>query len=283
MVKNQQVRLLMNKLNQGNTMQAAAAVSGMDVETARKYRRLGQFPEQIKPEHTWRTRTDPFDDAWEELKEMLVLNPGLQAKTLFHWLQKKHPGKYHDGQLRTLQRKIKAWRVTEGPPREVYFEQVHRPGDLAESDFTDMTDLNVTIQGRPFEHMLYHFTLTYSNWEHASICFSESYESLSEGLQTALWQLGGVPKRHKTDRLSAAVNNLANPAEFTGRYEALLKHYGIQRTRPKPDVAGKSRLRKPGALRKFSWRDSAGGQLQPCRTLQGGGCDSSPASVRPAG
>lgn len=228
MVTNQQVRLLMKKLNQGSTMQTSAAVAGMDVETARKYRRLGKNPEQVKPEQTWKTRTDPFEAVWKELKEMLIVNPGLQAKKLFQYLQKKNPGKYPDGQLRTLQRKIKEWRVTEGPAREVYFEQVHKPGELAESDFTDMNDLNITIQGQPFEHKLYHLVLTYSNWEYASICFSESYESLSEGFQNALWHLGGVPKKHRTDRLSAAVNNLTNPAEFTERYTALLKHYGIE-------------------------------------------------------
>jgi hypothetical protein len=85
----------------------------------------------------------------------------------------------------------------------------------------------VTIAGQPFEHMVYHFVLTYSNWEWATICFSESFESLSEGLQGALWSLGGVPERHRTDRLSAAVNNLSNQKEFTARYRGLIEHYGL--------------------------------------------------------
>ena len=90
-----------------------------------------------------------------------------------------------------------------------------------------MTNLGVTIAGQPFDHMVYHFVLTCSNWETASICFSESFESLSEGLQQALWELGGVPQRHRTDRLSAAVNNLSEKKEFTRRYQALMDHYGL--------------------------------------------------------
>ena len=89
--------------------------------------------------------------------------------------------------MRTFQRGVKAWRATRGPAKEVFFSQVHHPGRLCASDFTHMTSLGVTIQGQPFEHMVYHFVLTYSNWESVTICFSESFESLSEGLQNALW------------------------------------------------------------------------------------------------
>jgi hypothetical protein len=47
------------------------------------------------------------------------------------------------------------------------------------------------------------------------------------GLQNALWQLGGVPVEHRTDRMSAAVNNLCDEKEFTRAYEGLLRHYQI--------------------------------------------------------
>jgi hypothetical protein len=90
-----------------------------------------------------------------------------------------------------------------------------------------MGQLGITISRQPFDHLVYHFVLTYSNWETGSICFSESFESLSEGLQSALWECGGVPHTHQTDRLTAAVNNSLRPEEFTLRYQALLKHYGL--------------------------------------------------------
>ena len=155
-------------------------------------------------------------------------SPGLQAKTLFEWLQRRYPGRFEDGQLRTLQRRVRQWEATSGPPKEVFFAQTHHPGRLGASDFTHMTSLGVTIGGQPFDHMVYHFVLTYSNWETASICFSESFESLSDGLQQALWELGGVPQRHRTDRMSLAVNNASERRSSPRRYQALMDHYGLE-------------------------------------------------------
>lgn len=225
----------MELLGKGKSLIIGALKADMDEKTARKYRRLGKLPSDIKTEHTWRTREDPFSEVWEEVKENLEINPGLEAKTLFEDFQRRYPGQYADGQLRTLQRRVKIWRALEGPPKEVFFPQEHYPGELCQSDFTHMKSLNVTIQGQPFDHLIYHFVLTYSNWETGTICFSESFESLSEGLQDALWELGGVPKIHRTDRLSAAIKNLGNPKEFTQRYKALLNHYDLQGHKTQPE------------------------------------------------
>ncbi len=137
----------------------AAAKAGMDEKTARKYRKLGKQPSELKQPHEWRTRKDPFDEDWVDVKEKLELNPGLEAKTLFEDLQRRFPGRYQDGQLRTLQRKIKRWRGLEGPPKEVFFPQVYKPGDRSQSDFTNMDELGITIAGEPFKHLLYHFVL----------------------------------------------------------------------------------------------------------------------------
>ena len=109
---------------------------------------------------------------------------------MFADLQRRFPGRFADGQLRTLQRRVKRWRALHGPAKEVFFAQVHHPGRLCASDFTHCTDLRVTIAGTPFDHLIYHFVLTYSNWETGTICFAESFESLSEGLQNALWRTG---------------------------------------------------------------------------------------------
>jgi hypothetical protein len=228
MVTDRQVRRLRMFLMAGKSVKAAALRADMDEKTARKYRDLGKLPAELGVwPRTWRTRDDPFAEVWAEVREKLELSPGLQARTLFAWLQQRYPGRFPNGQLRTLQRRIHQWRAAAGPPKEVFFTQTHYPGRLGASDFTHMTSLNVTLAGQPFDHMVYHFVLTYSNWETASICFSESFESLSDGLQEALWELGGVPQRHRTDRMSAAVNNLSDRKEFTGRYKALMAHYGL--------------------------------------------------------
>ncbi len=228
MVTDSQVRKLMKLIKEEKTLAVAASKAGMDEKTARKYRDLGKMPSQIKEDHTWRTREDPFSGVWESVGEKLSINPGLQAKTLFEDLQRQYPGGFDDGQLRTLQRRVKAWRALEGPGKEVFFAQKHRPGKLCQSDFTSMNRLGVTISGQPFDHLIYHFVLTYSNWEAGTVCFSESFESLSQGLQNALWELGGIPLAHQTDRMSAAVHKTDNPEEFTNRYKALLSHYGLE-------------------------------------------------------
>lgn len=225
MVTDRQVRLLMELEAKGEALETAAARAGMDDKTARKYRRLRKLPSQVRAPHLWRTREDPFSEVWEEARGILGLLPGLEAKTLFEHLRREQPGRFADGQLRSFQRRVKQWRALEGPAQEVFFPQIHYPGDLSESDFTCMNWLGVTISRQSFSHLLYHFVLTYSNWEAGTVCFSESFESLSQGLQDALWKLGGVPKRHRSDRLSAAVHNACKREEFTARYQALLKHY----------------------------------------------------------
>ena len=226
MVKDSQVRRLFMLIKKEKSLAMAAIKSGMDEETARKYRDKGKLPSQMKKPHNWRTRVDPFKEVWVEVLEYLS-NPGIEALTIFKYLQRKYPGKYQDGQLRTLQRKIKSWKATEGPPKEVYFRQIHHPGELCETDFTSMNKLGITINKEIFKHMFFHFVLTYSNWETGTICYSESFESLSEGIQNALWELGGVPKRHRTDNLSAAVYSDFSKKSFTSRYKALLNHYGL--------------------------------------------------------
>jgi hypothetical protein len=228
MVTDQQVRRLRKLKQREKTLSSAAAKAGMDEKTARKYLRLGKLPSELESPRQWRTRPDPFSEVWEDVRSHLVLNPGLEAKTLFEDLQRRYPGRFQDGQIRTLQRRVKAWRGLEGPQKEVFFEQVYQPGKLCESDFTHLSSLNVTIQGQLFEHLLYHFVLPYSNWETGTVCFSESFESLSEGLQNALWELGGVVEEHRTDRLSAAVHQEIHPERFTQRYKALLNHYGLK-------------------------------------------------------
>ena len=228
MVTDNQVRRLMKLAQTENTKELASAKAGMDAKTARKYLRSGKLPSKVRQDHTWKTRQDPFEEVWAEVEGFLKEDARFEATTLFEWLQREYPGRYSDGQLRTLQRKIKRWRGLLGPFKEVYFQQKHTPGELCASDFTHMNELEITIDGVIFKHMIYHFVLTYSNWETGTICFSESFESISEGLQNALWELGGVPSKHRTDRLSSAVHKVSNPEEFTQRYKGLLSHYKLK-------------------------------------------------------
>lgn len=212
----------------------AAAKAGMDEKTARRWRRKGKSPSETRDPRRYRTREDPFSEVWPKIEEMLNRDESVEAKTIFEWLSRENPEQFQEGQLRTLQRRVKIWRAQHGPAREVFFPQEHVAGRQGQSDFTYMGGLGITIAGQLFNHLLYHFTLTYSNWEWGSICFSESYESLAEGLQKALWELGGIPREHRTDSLSAAVKALNNQDEFTEKYQGLLRHYRMEASHSSP-------------------------------------------------
>jgi transposase len=227
-VTDAQVKTLRKWLQGGASLRKAALRSDMDRKTARKYRRSGELPSGRRRERVWRTRSDPLWAVWPELEAELARAPGLQANTLLEIVQQRYPGKYPDTVLRTLQRRVKRWRALQGPAKEVYFAQVHEPGRLAASDFTHMKGMGVTIASQRFDHLLYHFVLTYSNWEHVTVCFSESFASLSEGLQNALWALGGVPARHRTDCMTLAVHQDGNAERYTQNYRALMGHYRLE-------------------------------------------------------
>ncbi len=161
-ISDQQVRRLRKLMERQRRLNVSASAAGMDEKTARKYLKAGKLPSEMNGEHTWRTREDPFEEVWKEARGFLELNEGLEAKTIFEYLARSYPERFSDGQLRTFQRKVKQWRATEGPPREVFFGQIHHPGRMCQSDFTFMHSLGVTIGGQPFDHLVYHFVLTCS-------------------------------------------------------------------------------------------------------------------------
>jgi len=232
--KDAQVKGLFKSMSEGKPLYTSAQKADICENTARKYVRSQRFPSELNAPHTWRTRLDPFKEVWPKVEAILADEPRFEAKSAFEWLQREYPGKFPDNQLRTLQRRFRHWHATKGNSKEVFFDQDHTPGYLGESDFTWMSDLDITIASIPFDHLIYHFVLTWSNWEHGSVCFSESFESLSTGLQNALWRCGGAPQMHRTDRLSAAINNLDDKRDFTALYGAVLRHYSMngQKTNP---------------------------------------------------
>jgi hypothetical protein len=227
-----EVLLMRRERAKGKTQAQAAARASMGVRTVQRYEHSGQFPSQHQQPRSHRTRPDPFAADWPWIAGQLERDPALQATTLFALLTGRAPERYQASQLRTLQRHMATWRLQHGPEQEVFFPQVHSPGRVAQSDFTHMTDLGITLGGVPFPHLLYHLVFTYSNVEAVYLCPSESFESLAEGLEACLWQLGGVPQQHRTDHLSAAIRPLdaAGRAQATARYTALLAHYGMEAT-----------------------------------------------------
>lgn len=234
----------MEDLSKHGRIGDAAMKADMHRETARKYIAAGKLPSEMTVARDWRTRPDPFEEHWPAIEVRLRDTPELEAKTLFALLQEAHPGQYEDGQLRTLQRRVKRWRAAHGPDQEVVLAQQHRPGEAAQTDFTHATELAVTIAGQVFVHLLCVLVLPYSNWQWATICLSESMAALRRGVQRALFQLGRVPRYHQTDCSTAATHKI--PADqvayveggqrpFNAEYVALMRHFGM---RPRTTAVG---------------------------------------------
>ncbi len=226
----------MEEMTKTGKVGMAALKAGMHRSTANKYLQAGALPSELKTPRTWRTREDPFAEHGAEVEAMLAQTPALEAKTIFEYLLEKYPGRYEAGQLRTLQRKVLAWRAAHGPEREVRFPQQHRPGEALQLDFTHLGELGITIAGAMVSLLLCAVTLPFSNWVWATLSQSESLAALRKGLQRALFQLGRVPTYAQTDNSTAATHRIPDAAKakapggkrpFNDEYLALVKHFGL--------------------------------------------------------
>jgi Mu transposase-like protein len=230
-----QVRLLMKERSNGKTQQQAAVkVNLRSRKTVQKYEQLGQLPSEMKDARGYRTRSDPFEKDWAEVEAKLAVAPELEAKAIFEWLCEREGAQYTEGQLRTLQRRISNWRALNGNPT-LTLDQIHHPGEVLQSDGTCMNDLEVSLQGEPFDHILFHSVLPYSNWEWGRVVQSESLLSIRLGLQSTLLKLGYVPQAHQTDHSTAATHTLGvadrqslRERGYNEEYLQLLAHYGLE-------------------------------------------------------
>ena len=211
----------------------AAAKAGFSRATADRIEADPRPPSQ-KRKPRGRRRPDPLAGIFEEeIVPLLEASPGLRAVAAYEEMMRRRPD-LSPGVRRTIERRVRAWKAKHGPEQEIIFRQRHEPGRRGLSDFTDARGLEVTVAGEPLAHKLYHFRLEYSGFCHAAVVLGgESFVALAEGLQDALWTLGGVPKEHRTDSLSAAFRNLKRDAreDLTRRYEGLLADYGMEGSR----------------------------------------------------
>ncbi len=211
------------------TINAAAMKANMTPKTASKYIKSGELPSAQIKERDWRTREDPFESIWPDVEAKLDEAPELQGKALFEWFCEQYPDAFQEGQLRSFQRKVRHWRATKGPAKEVYFPQIHKPGKRLSFDFTHMDSLEITIGGQPFDHLLFHAVLTFSNWQWIRICHSESLLALRSGIQSTLLQLNHLPQEIWSDHSSAATHRIGSeqPGEraFNDRYLELTDHF----------------------------------------------------------
>ncbi len=221
----------MNDYQSSGVLGHAAMKAGMHRETARRYVAAQAGPDVLRQAHTWRTRSDPLKEIWPETERWLEASPEVEAKALFEHLLATHPGQVDGKALRTFQRRVADWLRRHGPPKEVFFAQIHEPGECLQTDWTNANELDVTIASEAFPHLLCHSVLPYSNWEWAIPCRSESALSLKSGLQASLWTLGGVPRFSQTDQSSTATHQLKRGESrrgFNTDYLALCEHLGLE-------------------------------------------------------
>ena len=230
-ITERQYQRLMKELKIGGVLQDAAMKAGMDRKTARRYVKAGQSPAEMRGALGGNTRRDPVAKIWDEAQGWLENTPELEAKALFEHLLTTRPGEIDGRALRTFQRRVDHWRRRHGPPKEVFFAQVHVAGECVQTDWTNANELEVTIAGNAFPHLLVHSVLPCSNWQWAMPCASESSLSLRAGLQGALWELGGVPLFSQTDQSSTATHQLKRGESrrgFNTDYLALCRHLGLE-------------------------------------------------------
>jgi len=227
------------KLKQTYPTAIAAAKASISTATAYRLEKDPRLPSQ-KQAPRGRRRPDPLADIFEpEVVPLLKASPGIRPVAIFEEMMRRHPD-LGSGIRRTLERRIRSWRAIHGEEQEVIFRQAHQPGRLGLSDFTDTAGFGITIAGARLDHRLYHFRLAWCGFEHAHVVLGgESFVALAEGLQNALWSLGGVPHEHRSDSLSAAFRNLDSNArqDLTRRYEELCLHYGMTPTRNNRGIA----------------------------------------------
>lgn len=228
---NAQVSILMRERKKGRTQEQAAVKADLQSrKTVAKYEKAGGKKPTHKP-RKYRTRKDPFAADWPEIEQKLAAEPTLEGKTLFEWLQGEKPGKYQDGQMRTFQRRVSEWKAL-NVKKLAILAQKHRPGEVMQTDGTELASLKVTIKGEPFKGLLIHSVLPYSNWEWGRAAQSESLSALQMGLQSALSELGAVPRAHQTDNSTAATHWLkgveGKRREYNAQYQQLLEYYGME-------------------------------------------------------
>ena len=250
MLTDEQVRLYRKKRMEGKNQQTAAAAAGISERSGRNWEQ-GPLPSETRTARSWRTRVDPFAEVWEaEVVPLLKRDADrkLHAKSVLSHLRAEHPGEFPRKTLRTLQRRIRDWRALHGPPQDVVFPQEHPAGREAAFDFTHCDELEVTIGGQPFPHLLFVMKASASKWLYAELAFGETWEALCQGVQNALWEAGGVFTVLRHDNLSAATRELKRSAGrgLTRRYADLLEHYGTASSRIRPGNAHENGVAEKG-------------------------------------
>ena len=210
MKRDLEVLCMLRERAKGRTQEQAAARAGMSVRTAGTYERRGQLPSQLQA-------APHLPHAPEPVRRRLAVGRRASSNATRRCRPRRcspcwatqHPGRYQAGASCAPC----SARSPPGAPSTARARRSSSPRSTGRAWTRSPTSptwpsLGVTLGGVPFPHLVFHLVLSYSNVEAIRLCFSESFESLVEGIERCLWQLGGVPQRHRTDHLSAAIRPL---------------------------------------------------------------------------
>ena len=108
----------------------------VDRKTAAKYiKDLDAYPQAAKAPRTYVTRKTDFDKFWPEIQAMLENENRLKPYSILEHMIEKHKEDFDPKWQKTLERRIARWRIANGIEKEVFFPQIHKPGDVLAIDF----------------------------------------------------------------------------------------------------------------------------------------------------
>jgi hypothetical protein len=86
----------------------------------------------------YRTRKDPLEPFWMGIEGLLKNDPKLKAYILLEEMLRRHPTDFLATWKRTLERRVRDWKLEHRVEQEVFFDQQHIAGDVMAFDFTHM-------------------------------------------------------------------------------------------------------------------------------------------------
>jgi len=199
-------------------------------QTGAKWLHAGVVPSGTKKPRAYSTWPNgPFATVDDYIDGYLERFPGIHSTDMMRLLEIEHAGRF-SGSLRTLQRRVKSKRAR-SQSKELFFAQIHRPGEWMQVDWADMKDMGITIGGAVFEHKVCHGVFAFSSVEHVSVCESESFASLEMFMHGAALRFGGLPSGIQLDNSSAVTKRVVSSRQervFTDRFQSMLDHYGLK-------------------------------------------------------
>jgi len=227
MITDEQADILFKALDEGKTLAEAARRAQVSYNTARKYRSLNTYPGKMKG-ITTRERQRLFDDEWEQrVVPFLGENPGASAQEVLTHLIDLKPKVYSQSMLRTLERRLKAYKL-ETPSLQITDSIAHK--DVEDLCVTSLIKprTEIYVRGHQFRHLLFLYYNPFHRWIHLAPVTEATYGEVLEFMEEAFWISGLIPKRHFHYQINEYEQMSGLPlAEWEGM-KRFMAYYGME-------------------------------------------------------